>query len=307
MKPIAGLGKPEYVFRPTQIWRRLSLSARNRHAVERVLLPWGASIKVHLDDSIGCSIARLGVYELCVTEALWRLIDLGETAVDVGANQGYMTSVMAERVGPRGEVHSFEPHPEVYDELRENIEDWRAERQWRQIRSYKLALSNRSGTGTLCWSSDFQINRGMASLADARASGSPEREVAESGSCAVSLAKLDDIMHLERVIGIVKIDVEGHELEVLEGAARLLENQVRDVLFEEYSRYPCATTQFLETKGFTLFALKRGFWKPKLVSPRSASGRRGGSWEPPNYLATKDADRALQRIGQIGWRSLSGG
>ena len=48
-----------------------------------------------------------GIYDLIVTEILWRLINKGEIAVDVGANIGYMTSLMAAKVASSGKVYSY--------------------------------------------------------------------------------------------------------------------------------------------------------------------------------------------------------
>ena len=107
--------KPEYIFRPSQGVRRIlrRLKPRPRSAV--VELPWKLQLCIRLDDHIGWSIWRTGVYDLCVTEVLWRLIDKGETSVDVGANIGHMTSVMVKRVGASGKVHAYEAHPEVQE------------------------------------------------------------------------------------------------------------------------------------------------------------------------------------------------
>ena len=64
-------------------------------------------------ETIGRAILRLGVYDLCVSESICRLLDPGESAIDVGANLGYMTSLMAAKAGKCGSVESFEPHPDL--------------------------------------------------------------------------------------------------------------------------------------------------------------------------------------------------
>jgi FkbM family methyltransferase len=66
----------------------------------------------------------LGVYDLPVTETLWRLTELGDLGVDAGANIGYTASVLAVRAGPAGLVVAFEPHPVLRAELAANIARW---------------------------------------------------------------------------------------------------------------------------------------------------------------------------------------
>src|SRR5579872_6967542 len=96
------LNKPHYIYRPGQAIIRLGRllgGAKPAGAWEEAVLPWGLPIRYHPAEQIGNSIWRLGLYDLCVSETLWRLLDAGETALDVGANFGHMTSVMAVRVG----------------------------------------------------------------------------------------------------------------------------------------------------------------------------------------------------------------
>ena len=84
------LNRPEYIFRPAQVYKRLShFKAKQTNQFENVSLPWGVNITVRPDEVIGRSLWSMGIYDLSVTETLWRLIDSGETAVDVGANIGY--------------------------------------------------------------------------------------------------------------------------------------------------------------------------------------------------------------------------
>ena len=117
---ILGIIKPEYIFQPKVLWRRL-LPLRRLPEKEFIdyRLPWGMSIRLPAQEIQSAKMWRFGIYDLTVTEALWRLADPGETAIDIGANAGYMTSVLIARVSPKegGQVYAFEPHPEVFKEL----------------------------------------------------------------------------------------------------------------------------------------------------------------------------------------------
>src|SRR5579862_7266786 len=94
--------KPEYLWRPSQIVRRLAFKPSND--VIPLPLPWGCEISARSAEVIGRSIATQGVYDLPVTEAIMRLAEPGGASLDVGANIGYMSLVLARSVGPRGRV-----------------------------------------------------------------------------------------------------------------------------------------------------------------------------------------------------------
>jgi hypothetical protein len=113
------------------------------------VLPWGIKIRIFSGEAIGHAIWTTGLYDLSVTEMLWRLIDPGDIAIDVGANIGYMSSVMMQRVGPAGKVLSFEPHPELYQRLADNVKLWKEFFPKTHIQVEELALSDYSGGGFL--------------------------------------------------------------------------------------------------------------------------------------------------------------
>src|ERR1051326_7108633 len=78
--------KPEYVFRPRQILRRFAIRPKGADDTAEVLLPWGLPFRIRPQEVLGRAIWNTGVYDLAVSEALWRLTRPGETAVDAGAN-----------------------------------------------------------------------------------------------------------------------------------------------------------------------------------------------------------------------------
>jgi FkbM family methyltransferase len=63
-----------------------------------------------------------GYWEMWLTEALAQTIKPGMLVVDVGANLGYFTLLMAELVGPGGAVHAFEPNPKIADRLTKSVD-----------------------------------------------------------------------------------------------------------------------------------------------------------------------------------------
>jgi len=308
------LDKPEYLLRPSQIARRLRgprLVSGAPDAAARLaeaMLPWGLPIRFRPDESIGSSIWRTGLYDLCVSETIWRLLNAGERAVDAGANIGHMTSVMAARVGSEGTVDSYEPHPDVFAELAANAACWARQRAPRTatIHVHQVALSNGAGTATLEVPEGFARNRGIATLAGAGAGALPPAR-----SFRVSTVRLADVVSEETPVGLLKIDVEGHELAVLDGAEPLVaRRQVRDVVFEEHGAPPTPVTRFLEAHGYLVFRIVRGRFGPvirPIAAPRGPGEARGGSHDALSYLATCAPERAVARMARKGWAVLGAG
>ena len=257
-------------------------------------LPWGLPLEVSMRDSIGYSIVTGGVFDPCVTESLHRLIDRGDVVVDIGANVGYMTSLAAVRAGPDGKVLAFEPHPRVYELLERNAVRWREQAAVGGVELHRVALSDRSGEGTLIAGPAFEANMGLATLASEATAPTDQNPI------RVMLARLDELAADERP-GLLKIDVEGHEAEVLRGADRLLAiGGVRDIIFEDHGPYPSAATAVVEELGYRLISLDNGLMGLRLSSP----GNRGkvSAWPGPSYLATRDIERATHRLAPRGWQ-----
>lgn len=238
-------------------------------------------------------MTTLGVADLVVCESLWRLLDAGECGVDVGANIGCMTSVMAARVSAAGgRVVAYEAHPDVWAELSYNADTWRRVLDGLQLRAEHAVVSNAAGERWLEIPDDFASNRGLARVGDP----------AGAAAIRVRSVTLDEEFPAPESIGVLKLDVEGHELEVLNGATQLLdEGRLRDVIFEDHHPFPSPVAERLISAGFQIWRLERGLLRPRLSHPDSA-GRT--TWLPPGYLASRAPARALARLRRLGWRIL---
>ena len=286
--------QPYYVLRPVHIFHRL-IAGRQPELERIVRLPWGLEIAADPREGIGRAIIRNGLFDLTVSEALSRLLGPGETSVDVGANIGHMTSIMARRAGTRGRVIAFEPHPDVNRDLAANVARWRTMNGVGAIEVHTVALSDEHGSGTLFTQANFAYNRGLASF---EAPSGPTHDGWATED--VTLKRLDQVV--EGPIALIKIDVEGHELQVLRGATALLEEQlVRDIIFEEHGRYPTPVTELLEDLGFTLFWLDRSFSGPRLRRPGDPPPARNGD---PSFVASIDPERVRALLAPRGWRAL---
>jgi FkbM family methyltransferase len=290
------LRKPELWYQPKYILERLMRRANPEQRLRDHRLPWGLTLRIDLDDTIGRQVDAFGVFELSVCEAIRRLVDEGEATMDVGANIGHMTGLLAHCVGSKGTVDAFEPNPRVLDLLRSHCDLWRQNPSLGSIRIHPIALSRSKGTVNFYDSVKDPNNCGLGSLREAPG---------WVRTAEIPTERWDEIMDPKRPIGLAKMDVEGSELLVLEGASEVLKAKgVRDLLFEDYDPYPSKTTQLLEGFGYTVFALGT-----QLMGPSLSLARNGPAplrpWDSPNYLATIDPERALKRLKPRGWRVLS--
>lgn len=295
-KTIPGfLLRPEYLWRPSQLVRRLWQVASNAPPQHQVILPWGAPIIADPSEHIGGCLWKTGVYDLVALESLVRLADPGELALDVGANLGLMTCALASAVGRDGHVTCFEPHPLLLTELRENLDLWRRQMTWDHIDIRPVALSDTDGFASLIMPTGFADNRGRSTL----------ERLDDGERVTVETRTLDAVLLPDdQFVGVMKIDIEGHEYKALEGAARLLaDGRIRDIVFEDYDGYPSPVTRLLESYDYTVFALEGTMIGPRLtIGPESVNSANKS--DPPNYLATRDPDRAVLRFAHIGWQAL---
>lgn len=300
------LNKPEYWFQPRQLWRKARFAAGHYHndASVAVNLPWGMAIAVNPHDSIGKSLATCAVYELAVSEVLWRLTDGGDHCIDVGANIGYMTSLLAAAAGPGGQVDSFEPHPLVYQHLAVNCRRWASTDKplrYAPIELHPCAVGAADCNLDLIEPGEFAINQSGATLIDGNDSINGELV-----RHRVQVRRLDDLLPQTGPIGIGKIDVEGAELQVLQGAQGLFaERKIRDLVVEDFRPFPSPSISLLNGHGYRVFRIAKSLRGPRLWDPwRPETARRSPPWEPVNYLATLDADRAIEKIQPRGWLCL---
>ncbi len=271
------------------LWRRPTrLLRRNTPPDGDGLLPLTTAFGLPItcfDDHIGSSIRRTGVHELVITEAVVRLVDRGDVAVDVGANVGYTALVCALAAGPRGRVVAVEAHPDVSGLLRRNVAAWSADAGLAPIDPLENAASTSSGgVVRLAEPLGYAGNRGVARVDDA-------------GTIPVETVAIDDLGVQPHLL---KLDVEGHETFVLDGAVKLLQTgHPRDVLFEA-SEHAIGLTERLSSAGFELFGLSQDISKPVLVAADAPQRH----WDAPMLLATRDPDRARRRFTAVGWQCL---
>ena len=162
-----------------------------------------------------------GTHEPHIMRTIQEVVRPGWTAVDVGANIGYSTLLMAACVGPQGRVIAFEPLAQNYKMLEENI----ALNHHANVHAEKLALMDRPGVielrtatpGAMSWVASTMVEPSQA---------------VESES--VDAVTLDDYARQNGIakIDFVKMDVEGAEAVVLSGMRAILRQHKPLLLIE---------------------------------------------------------------------------
>lgn len=182
-----------------------------------------------MKDHIVNVVRRSGTfYEADLLEHLRRFGPRKAVFVDVGANIGNHTLFFAKYLASR--VVAIEPHPGHFDRLNAVI----GKNGLMNVTTIRTATGSEKATATLSLDSRFEGNAGAYSIRADSASGN---------SVEVTVDTLDAILlrHVEdpRDIALVKIDVEGYEEEVLDGAQCIVRNHRPDLVVEIHSNAQC--------------------------------------------------------------------
>lgn len=173
------------------------------------------------DEFIAAELLAYGRYETAETDVFRRLLRPGMVVVDVGAHIGYYALTSAGLVGPEGAVYAFEPDPHNFALLTANVEVNRA----LNVVCVPKAVSSRSGRATLFLD---RSNHGAHTLAEANI------ETEAGGRAEVETVSLDEFFGSPRGrrVGLIKMDVQGAEGLVIDGARGLLQQHGPTILME---------------------------------------------------------------------------
>ncbi|HKQ06573.1 MAG TPA: FkbM family methyltransferase [Blastocatellia bacterium] len=139
----------------------------------------------------------------------------GDVAFDVGSHVGLFALVMAQLVGPDGRVVAFEPNPTARRFLNRHV---RLNRLSEQIMAEPIALSDKAGEATLYAG---PVTADSGSPADPGSSLYAQNHL--TTPIAVPVSTVDDYCSRNKIIPrVIKIDVEGYERFVIEGATATL-------------------------------------------------------------------------------------
>jgi len=205
--------------------------------------------KMFLDarDSLLLSLKK---YEPKQVKLIKSIVKKGDTVLDIGANIGYYTLLLAKLVGPTGKVYAFEPDPENFRILKKNV----GLNKYKNIVLEQKAVSNKSGKLKLFLSDE---NNGDHRIYNPSGERKEFREI--------SSIKLDNYFKRKPKIAFFKMDIQGVEPDAFEGMKSILNE--KDIKFTtEFSpenlysagRSPLGFIKLLNDLGFSLFDLDAG-------------------------------------------------
>ena len=169
-----------------------------------------------------------GIWEPEVTALVQRLLKPGMTFVDVGANIGYYTLLAAKQLGHTGKVYAFEPEPLNFELLSKNvIVNWFSN----VVRAEKKAVS--AGAGNI----DFYVRENYRGNSSIGAVTQEHLDVLFDSmeKVQVETVSLDQYFPEPPSIDLMKIDVEGAELDALQGMRNVLQSNPDIVVICEWS------------------------------------------------------------------------
>jgi FkbM family methyltransferase len=189
----------------------------------------GIRWRLDLREGIDLTIYLAGAFEWTTLRKLERLVRPGMNVVDVGANVGAHALHLARLVGPSGSVTAFEPTSFAVRKLRDNL-------------SLNPGLSARVEVRhcLLVAESGGAVHQAIASSwpVDGRRPDDPALGSISMSTEGAVAATLDEALAAsgDRSIHLIKMDVDGHELEVLRGARRVFQRD-RPALVMELAPY----------------------------------------------------------------------
>ena len=154
------------------------------------------------------------------------LVTAGDTCVDVGANMGSYTFLLASRVGPSGRVFAFEPQPQLYTLLQRSVaaNGWEA-----RVRLEAQATYRQSGLTLRLYTSGDPHNSGIVSMVRYGDFLDAERYIEPETMALDDYFRQQQITHCK----LLKMDIEGAELPALQGSQALLAQKAIDYLIVE--------------------------------------------------------------------------
>lgn len=248
-------------------WYWNKLTSRDRKFLRQLC---GYKMLLDLDDpGLSTTIGRGGQREKDQSKVLQQELKEGMTVLDLGANLGYYALMEAVLVGPRGKIYAIEPVPGNYALLTDNV---RLNGFEARVETFHLAVSDRDGSQKLYLSKLSNLNTLFPHGASCKQSMTGE-------TIDVKTMEIGSFLKGKPRIDLIRMDIEGAEVEVFEGLVRMLERKdeiPRRILFETHrSKY--TPEHSLEKPLSRMFAA--GYYVKKLIS----NSEDGTKWVTRGY------------------------
>lgn len=182
----------------------------NEHSIRSIVnYDDGLLINVDTASFLEWYIYFYGAFRPEVSKLLNRMLRPGHVAIDIGANIGMHSIIMANRVGPTGKVFCFEPDPHPFDRLKRNL----ALNGFGFVQVHQAALSAKSETRKLFLHDDTIGNYANASFYS-------DNIGKDTAAIDVEALSLDEFVAREKLtrLDVVKLLAQGEEWNILQGA-----------------------------------------------------------------------------------------
>ncbi len=188
---------------------------------------WGAKMLVDTRDAaISAWIVLDGLWETHVTGWLQQTLRPGQTFVDVGANAGYFTLLGGQLVGPTGRVVAVEAHPGLAELLRRNV-------VMNGLYGYVTTWHRAAWSSPTTLQLHQRLHSSGASSVGAIGQEALNRLGDTEEMVEVQAVPVDDLLVGLPPVDVLKMDIEGAELQAFTGLTRTLEASPRiAVMFE---------------------------------------------------------------------------
>lgn len=256
------LNSPEFRDRVRERNLELDLRDLDRPAYVLTELDDGLRFWVNLRDQEVSRGIMHGMWEEAETLFVRRHVKPGMNVLDIGANLGWFTVQMSRIVGPSGRVVSFEPRHDLFHYLSRTIK----ENDLKNVVLFNCAVGAQAGEAYLHWARE-DTNPGGSQLVPAAMDLKSLSE--ESVIEKVGLRTLDELLD-PRPVNFVKIDVEGAEKFVWDGARRLLTCD-RPVILSEVNTTDLKIVSQISAADY-LQHLRENGYAARLIGPEGEYG-----------------------------------
>jgi len=198
-------------------------------------------------DDVGHMLYCYGCLDYWDEMAIRRLVKHRAVCFDIGAHIGYYSLLFSSAVGPEGQVFSYEPVPQTFSFLSRNV----AKNLARNVAIHQLAVGDSEGIVRIACGGELPLGWSR---------------IRESGGVEVRCTTIDaEVSRLELTrVDFVKVDVEGYESHVFDGAKNTFARLRPTVMFEvnasalrEQDAVPSRIFDILASHGYEFFATQK--------------------------------------------------